>query len=215
MRLNFEGSLECGASCWLTTLPIAEYGFALPKGEFCNALCVRFGWQPVNLPQTCACGKIFSVDHVFTCPCGGFLSIRYNEIWDFTASLLSEVCCCDDSTLQPLNCEPLCMPLPTGKMVLVLMLLLGIWGEGISNVRSLTLVCFILLHACTYSHFPLSSSRSYKIPEQEKRQAYDERIREVERACFSPLIFAATGGMRPYFFLLRSVVMCLSIQILS
>jgi len=26
---------------------------------------------------------------------------------------------------------------------------------------------------------------------------YDERIREVESACFSLFIFAATGGMRP------------------
>jgi len=35
------------------------------------------------------------------------------------------------------------------------------------------------------------------VHEQEKRLAYDERIREVERACFSPLVFAATGGMGP------------------
>ena len=30
-----------------------------------------------------------------------------------------------------------------------------------------------------------------------RRRAYDERVREVERACFSPLVFAATGGMGP------------------
>jgi len=33
--------------------------------------------------------------------------------------------------------------------------------------------------------------------EKEKRQVYDERIWEVERACFSPLVFAATEGMGP------------------
>ena len=33
--------------------------------------------------------------------------------------------------------------------------------------------------------------------EQEKRCAYDEHIREVERACFSPLVFSASGGMGP------------------
>ena len=26
---------------------------------------------------------------------------------------------------------------------------------------------------------------------------YHERVREVERACFSPLVFTATGGMGP------------------
>ena len=47
----------------------------------------------------------------------------------------------------------------------------------------------------SYSHLPLS--RCYRTHEQEKRRAYDERIREVERACFSPLVFAASGGMGP------------------
>ena len=60
------------ASSWLTTLPIAGHGFALSKGEFRDALCLWFGWQPVNLPQTCVCGKSFSVEHAFSCPCGGF-----------------------------------------------------------------------------------------------------------------------------------------------
>ena len=39
-----------------------------------------FGWQPVNLPQTCVCGKSFSVEHAFSFPCGGFPSICHNEI---------------------------------------------------------------------------------------------------------------------------------------
>ena len=47
----------------------------------------------MNLPQTFVCGKSFSVEHAFSCPCGGFLSISHNEIRDLTASLLSEVCC--------------------------------------------------------------------------------------------------------------------------
>ena len=33
--------------------------------------------------------------------------------------------------------------------------------------------------------------------EQEKCYAYDERIHEVKRACFSPLVFSASGGMGP------------------
>ena len=41
----FEAASESGASSWLTTFP----GFAMPKGEFCDALCLRFGWQLPNL----------------------------------------------------------------------------------------------------------------------------------------------------------------------
>ena len=82
LHCAFEAASERGASCWLNTLPIAEHGFDLSKGEFCDALCLRFGWQPVNLPQMCVCGKSFSVEHAFTCPYGGFPSIRHNEIRD-------------------------------------------------------------------------------------------------------------------------------------
>ena len=49
------------------------------------------------------------MEHVFTCPCGGFPSIRHNEVKDLTASLLSEVCSDVgvEPSLQPLDCEPL------------------------------------------------------------------------------------------------------------
>ena len=40
----------------------------------------------------CACGTKFTVEHSFTCPKGGFPSIRHNEICGLTASLLTEVC---------------------------------------------------------------------------------------------------------------------------
>jgi len=33
----------------------------------------------------------------------------------------------------------------------------------------------------------------YVTNEQERRCAYDERVREVEKACFSPLVFSASG----------------------
>ena len=42
----FEAASEQGA---FTMLPIAEHGFALSKGGICDALCLRFGWHPVNL----------------------------------------------------------------------------------------------------------------------------------------------------------------------
>ena len=43
----------------------------------------------------------------------------------------------------------------------------------------------------------LFSSTCYQLHEREKQRAYDERVREVERAFFLPLVFAATGGMGP------------------
>ena len=45
------------------------------------------------------------------------------------------------------------------------------------------------------SHRSTSLSQCYKKHEQEKKRAYDERVREVEHGTFSPLVFSTSGGM--------------------
>ena len=84
MMRALEVSKEKGASSWLSALPIAEHGFALHKGAFRDALCLRYGWQPPLLPANCVCGKHLTIEHALSCPCGGFPSIRHNELRDLT-----------------------------------------------------------------------------------------------------------------------------------
>ena len=88
---------------------MTEHGFALHKGAFRDALCLRYGWRPPLLPSSCVCGKRFTVEHALGCPCGGFPSIRHNELRDITAELLTEVCHSVgvEPTLQPLTGEQL------------------------------------------------------------------------------------------------------------
>ena len=78
-------SSEKGASLWLSSLPVQEYGFALHKGAFRNALYLRYKWLPSGLPVNCACGQGFSVDHAMNCPTGGYPTLHRNELRDFTA----------------------------------------------------------------------------------------------------------------------------------
>ena len=75
----------------LVALQLTSHGFALHKGDFRDALCLRFGWQPSSLPLVCICGKSFTVEHALSCSCGGYPSIRHNELRDITATLLTEV----------------------------------------------------------------------------------------------------------------------------
>ena len=100
---------ERGASTWLTTQPIQEFGFTLHKSAFQDALALRYNWQLPRVPSTCACGSKFSVEHALSCPKGGFPSVRHNEIRDITASLLTEVCndVCIEPELQPMTGEVL------------------------------------------------------------------------------------------------------------
>ncbi|KAL5474408.1 hypothetical protein EMCRGX_G026350 [Ephydatia muelleri] len=60
-------SQEKGASTWLSVLPLEEYGFALYKRAFRDALALRYGWSPANAPLNCACGTHFSIQHVLSC----------------------------------------------------------------------------------------------------------------------------------------------------
>ena len=96
---------EKGASNWLTTLPIREHGFTLHKGDFRDALALRYGWT--RCPSHCPCGTSFSVEHALSYPKGGFPTIRHNEVHDLSAGLMSQVChdVGIEPVLQPLNGE--------------------------------------------------------------------------------------------------------------
>ena len=69
-------------------LPLMDHGFALR-----DALAVRYGWTPSEMPSMCACGSSG------TCAKGGFPSIRHNEIRNMTVTLLTEVC--HDVCIEP------------------------------------------------------------------------------------------------------------------
>ena len=85
------------------------YQFTLHKSSFRDAICLRYGWKPSRLPTHCVCGCNFSVEHAFSCPSGALPSIRYDDIRDLTARLLTEVCpnVAVEPELQPLTGETL------------------------------------------------------------------------------------------------------------
>ena len=68
---------------------------------------MRYGIPLPRLPSTCVCSKAFSVEHALSCQRGGFIHIRHNELRDFAAELLSEVC-------KDVSIEPMLTPL-TGE----------------------------------------------------------------------------------------------------
>ena len=76
----------------MAALPLSDHGFSLHKGDFRDAVCLRYNWQLKSVPQTCVCGETFTIDHAMIGHTGGFPTIRHNEIRDITASLLTEVC---------------------------------------------------------------------------------------------------------------------------
>ena len=184
---------EKGASNWLTCRPLKQFGFVLHKGAFRDALCLRFGWVPPRLPSTCVCGKAFNTSHALSCPTGGYPALRHNTIRDLTADLLREVATDVkiEPPLQPLEGERLryrSAILEDGARLDVAAS--GVWGSRFE--RTFCDVRVFNPHA--RSNTSSTPASTYAKHEQQKRRAYEERVREVEHASFLPLVFSASGG---------------------
>ena len=74
------------ASSWLISLE--DHGFTLTKGEFRDALALRYNKPLYSLLSNCPCGQKFNVTHALNCKKGGFVTMRHNNIHDFEANLI-------------------------------------------------------------------------------------------------------------------------------
>ena len=192
---NLCQALECckekGASSWLSVNPVAQHGFALHKTDFTDALCLRYGWSPPHLPSHCVCGKAFTISHALSCPHGAFPTIRHNDVRDLTAKLMSEVC--HDVLVEP-HLQPLSGELLHHKTAKhednarVDIRAAGFWG--CRHHRS-----FFDVWPFAESNQSPCSAATFRRHKAEKRRAYQERIQEVERGSFTPLVFSSSGGM--------------------
>lgn len=185
---------EKGSSSWLTTLPLEEHGFALHKRAFHDALALRYGWSPSEMPSKCACGNNFTVEHALSCAKGGFPSIRHNEVRDLTATLLTEVCnnVSTEPYLQPISNETLTgATANTQDGARLDIAANGFWGG--TYERTFFDVRVFNPHAPSNRRTPLPSC--YRRHEQAKKRTYEQRCREVEHASFTPLVLSATGGL--------------------
>ena len=192
--MDFGG--EKGASHWLVVLPLSEHGFTLHKGAFRDAIKLRYGWQLPHLPSHCTCGKKFTVEHAFSCPCGGFPSLRHNDIRDITADFLTEVSpsVAVEPALQPLTGEQLQYKMANSDDdARADVSAQGFWGDK----RQLAFFDVRVFNPIAPSCHNSSQASMYRRHENEKRRAYQQRILEVEHGSFTPLVFSATGGMGP------------------
>ena len=184
---------EKGASSWLTSLPLEEFGLTLHKGAFRDAIALRYGWQPLHTPTSCACGTNFSVEHALSCPMGGFPTIRHNEVRDLTANLMTKVChdVCTEPTLQPITGEAFSVAsaiIEDGARLDVAAS--GLWGGRFE--RAFFDVRVFNPHAPS-NRKPLPTC--YRKHENLKKRAYEQRVRKVEHGSFTPLVMSLTGGL--------------------
>ena len=130
------------------------------------------------------------------CPCGGFPSIRHNELRDITAEYLSEVCnnVCIEPTLQQVTTERFRLRTANKEDGARLdVAAQSFWGRD----RQQAFFDIRVFNPFAQSHRNTSLAQCYRKNEQEKKRAYDDRVREIEHGSFTPLVFTTSGGMGP------------------
>ena len=186
-------AIEKGSSSWLTALPLSDHGFFLHKGEFRDAISLRYDWELKNTPQTCSCGAAFTIDHAMMCHTGGFPTIRHDEIRDTTATLLTEVChnVATEPPLQPLSGEILNHRTANREDGARL----DIRARGFWNGAQDAFFDVRVFHPNASSYRSMSLQAAFRRHEQAKKREYGERVREVEHGVFTPLVLSTTGGL--------------------
>ena len=191
MKRNLEQLAQPGASTWLGALPLKEQGFDLNRGEFQDALHLRYDKQLKNLPSNCPCGKSFTVTHAMNCHKGGFVNVRHNNIRNFEAQLLKQIC--NDVQIEPplQPCNGIKLPKKTAITADDARLDVrarGFWREGQNaffDIRTTNADCASQKHK--------SIASVVKEHEQEKKRQYNARVMEVEHGTFTPIVLTVKG----------------------
>ena len=163
------------------------------KGEFRDALHLRYGWDIRNVPQSCVCGSSFSVDHALSCKRGGFPILRHNEIRELTAKMLSEVChsVATEPPLQPLSGESFSYR----SAIVGAEARLDIKARGFWNLAQDAYFDVRVFHPNAPCYRSRDLASVCKQHESAKKREYNQRIQNVEHGVFTPLVFTTTGSM--------------------
>ena len=187
-----EQAKEKGASNWISTLPLEDQGFTLNKGEFRDAIAIRYNKPLRNLPSKCPCGQQFNLNHALNCKRGGLVIIRHNNIRDFEANLIRQVC-------NDVETEPPLQPLDgeiinglTGDEARPDLRARGFWRHGQNAYFDVRVT-----NTNSASQSNLTTAKVYAKHEKEKKKNYNQRIMQVEHGTFTPLIYSVNGGIGP------------------
>lgn len=177
-KRNLEQLSERGSSSWLGAIPLKDQGFNLNKSEFQDALNLRYDKPLKHLPSNCACGQKFTITHAMNCHRGGFINARHDNIRNFEAQLLKQVC--NDVEIEP-QLQPIC----------------GATFHRSANVRDDARLDVRVTNADNNSQITKPLKTVLRSHEQEKKRQYNSRVMEIEHGTFTPLVITVKGVIAP------------------
>jgi len=174
-------------------LLIKAIGYALNEQEFTDAFCMRYGWKVKGIPTYCAYGETNSLDHSLIRKLGGYTSMRQNSVRDSEAQIIREVCrdVQTEPTLLPINENVYQRKVNTADNAR-----LDISARGLWNSCEKTFFDIRITHPTSQSYSGKSLTEVYQQHEKEKDK-YNQRVIDIEKSSFNPLVFTKTGEMAP------------------
>ena len=183
---------EKGASSWLTSLPLAKYGFALNKQMFQDGICLRYNFALKLVARTCVCGKLYTVNHCMTCKKGGYVILRHNSLRDLFAEILEEV-------RSDVQIEPPLLPLTGEKLPhgsnITPGARLDVSARNLWSPLAKAFIDVRIFNPQAKTNWDRSIPQMYTSHENEKKTEYLPRVLQVEKATFTPAVFSTSGGI--------------------
>ena len=118
--------------------------------------------------------------------------MRHNVLRNTEAKLMEKVC-------KDVRIEPELLPID-GEIIqgnVSEKARLDVSARGVWSQQEKTFFDIRVSHPNANSHMAKSLEALYKENEQEKKRAYNDRVIQVEKSSFTPLVFLTTGGMGP------------------
>ena len=191
MQRTLELLQEKGSGAWLSALPIQSLGYTLNKQEFKDSVCLRYGWNIPNTPSFCQCKAENNIDHALNCKMGGYVGMRHNRVRDLEATLMKEVC-------HNIQIEPELLPIaregPQRRGITAEKARLDVAGVGVWGAYEKTFLDIRIMHPNSPSYLNKPIKDLYVMHEQEKKRNYNERVLQVERGSFTPIVGSTFGG---------------------
>ena len=191
MKRILELAQEKGSGAWLAALPIKSLGYTLNKQEFRDSVCLRYGWNIPNTPSYCQCSKENDIDHSLNCKKGGYVSLRHNRVRDLEASLMREVC-------HNVQTEPELLPIDREEHsesgTVAERARLDVAGVGVWGAYEKTFLDIRIMHPNSPSYVNKPVDDVYELHEKQKKRKYNERVLQIEKGSFTPIVGSTSGG---------------------
>ena len=168
--------LDFQCSTWLSVIPLESNHFDMSAIEFRDALALRYGRLPVNLPSHCdADDNPFTVDHALNCARGGLIYARHNELRDLNCSLL------ELAGLKQIISEPI-LSESEDEQLRADWAARGFWEP---QKQALFDCCIVNADSPSLKEIPIQTIFTQR--KNQKQQTYSEAA-EARRASFNPII---------------------------